>query len=248
MKALKSLKNIRELFWPLLEKAKESEISTVSQEDVNLKSEDDIKIAFELAQKIYNDEQDRNKTIETKSVVFVGSIGFVIAIIIGITNFLLSGQNVYFNAITAGIVLVTIVLIAYLVRSSWYSIKALTRQKFQVLRFDDIIKHDKNYLKQIIAKIINSSKENSKIINLRVDYMTMAQEYYKRAIVTLFIYCLFVFFVLIGKLQTGSNDLAISLGKIASLLRNGDLFSVLTILILIINTTLLIIILRRLRQ
>ena len=238
MKALKSLKNIRELFWPLLEKAKESEISTVSQEDVNLKSEDDIKIAFELAQKIYNDEQDRNKTIETKSVVFVGSIGFVIAIIIGITNFLLSGQNVYFNAITAGIVLVTIVLIAYLVRSSWYSIKALTRQKFQVLRFDDIIKHDKNYLKQIIAKIIN----------LRVDYMTMAQEYYKRAIVTLFIYCLFVFFVLIGKLQTGSNDLAISLGKIASLLRNGDLFSVLTILILIINTTLLIIILRRLRQ
>jgi hypothetical protein len=175
MKIRKIVKDIREFFWPLLEKAEELEISRVSQEDIDLESEEDIKVAFELAQKIYNDEQDRNKTIETKSVVFIGSIGFVVTFIIGITNFLLTGQNVYLNAITAGMVLVAVVLIAYFVRSSWYSIKALTRQKFQVLRFEDIIKRDKNYLGKIIAEIINNSKENSKIINLRVEYMTLAQ-------------------------------------------------------------------------
>jgi hypothetical protein len=245
MKIRKILKDIREFFWPLLEKAEESEISRVSQKDIDLENEDDIKIAFELVQKIYNDEQDRNKTIETKSVVFIGSIGFVVTFIIGITNFLLTGQNVFLNTITAGMVLVAVVLIAYFVRSSWYSIKALTRQKFWVLHFEDIIKRDKNYLGKIIAEIINNSKENSKIINLRVDYMTMAQEYYKRAIVTIFIYCLFVFFVIIGKLQTGSNVIATSPERIASLIRSGGWLYMLIILILIINTVLLVVILRR---
>jgi len=242
MKMRKLLKDIREFFWPLLEKAEESEIHRVSQVDIDLESEVDIKIAFELVQKIFNDEQDRNKTIETKSVVFIGTIGFVVTFIIGITNFLLTGQNVYFNAITAGMVLVAVVLIAYFVRSSWYSIKALARQKFQVLHFDDIIKGDKNYLREIIAKIINNSNENARIINLRVDYMTMAQEYYKRAVVTLFIYCLFVFVVIIGKLQTSSDVITALPERMVCLLRSCGY--ILIILILLINTALLGVILK----
>ena len=248
MKIRELLKNFREVFWPLLEKAEESEIQEVSQADIDLKSEADIRIAYELAQKSYYDEQDRNKTIETKSVIFIGSIGFVVTFIIGITNLLLTGQGVYFNAITAGMVLVAIVLIAYFIRSSWYSIKALTRQRFQVLHFKDIIKGDKNYPKEMIAKILNISKANAKIINFRVDYMTMAQEYYKRAIVTLFIYCLSVFAIILGKLQTGSYVLSTFPERMASFLKSGGFPYTLIIILLIVNTALLGVILKRIKR
>jgi Trk-type K+ transport system membrane component len=247
MKIRNVLKDIREFFWPLLEKPKEAETPQVSQIEIDLKNDDDTKVAFELALKINNDEQDRNRTIETKSLVFIGSIGFVVTFVIGITNSLLTGQHVFFNVITAGMLLAAIILIAYFVRSSWYSIKALARQNFRVLHFDDVIKGEKVYLAEIIAKIANNTKENAKIINLRVDYMAMAQEYYKRAIVTLFIYCIFVLAVTFGKLQIGSEAAAVFPERLSSLLRNGNLLYLLIVLILIINTALLGVLVKRIK-
>lgn len=41
--------------------------------------------------------------------------------------------------------------------------------------------------KQILIKQYNSIKKNQKVINIKVDYMTMAQEYFQRAVMTVLV-------------------------------------------------------------
>ena len=241
----KILKAIREFFIPLLDKAGNSQKPEISGSDIDIEDEKDLKIAFEMVQKIDTDEQDRNRTIETKSLIFIGSIGFVIAFIIGITNILLTSNHVYFSALTMGIVLTSSVLIAYFVTSSLYSIKALTRQRFQVLKFEEVIKADKSYLKELIAKIINDSRENARTINLRVDYMTMAQEYFKRGIIALFIYSLFVFAVILARLKPEPNVITALPDRATSFLKSVNMPFVAIILLLLINTIMLSLIFKR---
>jgi len=197
---------VREVFWPLLERYVESPKTQISTGDIKIEKESDLKIAYELAQKFYDDERERNKTIETKSIVFISSIGFVITFIIGITNLLLSSKNIRLDLIVVILAMIAFLIIIYFVRAAWYSIKALKRREFKVLNISDITQYDKDYLKEIAAKIINISKENSKVINLRVDFMTMAQEYYQRAIITLVVYSFLIFFILIKNLRLGSDN------------------------------------------
>ena len=244
----KVLKAVREFFIPLLDRAKSSKINEISGSDIDIENENDLKVALEIVQKINTDEQDRNRTIETKSLVFIGSIGFIIAFIIGITNLLLTSKHVYFNALTVGMILVSTVLTAYFAASSLYSIKALSKQKFQVLKYEDVIKADKNYLKDLIAKTINNSKENALTINLRVDYMTMAQEYFKRGIITLFIYSLFVFGVIIAGLMPETSVIVALNEKSFSFYRSVNFPLGVIILFSLVNSMMLGRILKRMNR
>jgi hypothetical protein len=85
-------------------------------------------------------------------------------------------------------------------RTVWFSIKALEREKYYSTAVDDFLINsvDESYYKQLIAAITNKIRKNAMTINGKVDNMTMAQEYFKRAIVVVALYSflilLFFFF------------------------------------------------------
>lgn len=185
------LKQIRGFFWPLLDPPLEKSHQKVSIADITI---DDMHIdtAYKLAMSSYSEEEDRKKTIESKSTIFIGTLGVVITIILGVSKFV-SEKPSFKN----GILLTAFVIISlYLCRSLWFSIKALERKGYHRLSHNDFISlTQEDYLKSLIVKIINYTNSNSVVINEKVDYMVMAQEYFKRAIVTIFI-CSFLVFLI----------------------------------------------------
>lgn len=240
------MKDIGEIFWPLLDKYHDSPISAISPNDIKIDEANDLKIAYEMAHKIQQDEQERSRTVETKSIVFISSIGFVITFILGITNMLLSSSEIYLDSVTLLLIITAVILIIYFVSASWYSVLALKRREFKVLNVKDIIEAKENYLKELIAKTINISKENSKSINLKVDYMTMAQEYYQRAIITLIIYAIFMFIVIVKKMKySGQSLLPNNILNIGNRFIHSDWLQIVFYSLLVVNTIFLLVILGR---
>lgn len=83
---------------------------------------------------------------------------------------------------------VIIIYIVYLTRTLWFSVKCLERKAYYTINYDLYNKLDDGYLKHMIAEISTVINKNHKVINEKVDYMVMAQEYFKRAIIVLAIY------------------------------------------------------------
>jgi cation transport ATPase len=240
------MRNVREIFWPLLDKYRESPISAISPNDIKIDQANDLKIAYEMAHKNQQDEQERSRTVETKSIVFISSIGFVITFILGITNMLLSSKNISLDYFTLLLIFTAIILIAYFVKATWFSVLALKRREFKVLSVQDIIEVKENYLKEIIAKTINISKENAKTINLKVDFMTMAQEYYQRAIIALIFYAIFMFIVIITNMKySGQSLLPNNILNIGKRFIHSDWLQIAFYSLLILNTLFLLVILNR---
>jgi hypothetical protein len=121
----------------------------------------------------------------------------------------------------------------------------LKRREFKVLNSHDITEYKENYLKEVIAKLINISKENAKTINLRVDFMTMAQEYYQRAIITLVFYAVFMFIVIIKNLKFGGRAFFTHVFDLKSYFIHSDWLQIVFFALLILNTIFLLVILNR---
>jgi len=88
------------------------------------------------------------------------------------------------------------VLSVYMVRTIWFSVKTLERGNYDLMGLNDInIKGNKDeYFRHLIICLSKKTKANYNTINSKVDNMTMAQEYYKRGIVTI---CVYAFLILI---------------------------------------------------
>lgn len=188
---MKLLSNIREFFWPLLENGEvKAPVKLTSEElkidDVNLEK------ALEFTLNSYKEEEDRKATVESKSSLFIGTISVVTTIIIGITSFIVKSNE--FSLIICSIVLVLFILTLYMIRTIWFSIKALERKAYHTINSNDFLTEGGKieYYKKMITEIINKININSQTINKKVDNMTMAQEYFKRAIVVIAIYSFFL--------------------------------------------------------
>lgn len=197
------LNKVRELFWPLLEENNDTDIpeetSILEMENPDnaniIKIEDEnLDLALQLQSKIYQEEEDRRKGTESKAALFMGSLSVANTIVIG-ANTLIWGKDVPVM-VTKTSVLISIVLAIYTIRTVWFSVKVLERGTFHVLGNDDInISGDKNeYRKEIILTFFKMIKENEDLINMKVSYLAMAQEYYKRAMIVICIYAFMVFY------------------------------------------------------
>lgn len=187
------LTEIREKVWPLLEPLDNSSPPQIRKENITLTNEENLKTAYDWAVKYYENEDKRSSTVETKSAIFIGTVGFLITILLTISKDLLTISG--FNGLVS--VMAFSVIIIYLCRVVWFAIKALQRNKYHTIGFKDFIIEDDNYRKQLIVTLINYAKKNEEVVNQKVDYMTMAQEYFKRAIWAIAIYSvLLVIFVL----------------------------------------------------
>ena len=86
------------------------------------------------------------------------------------------------------------ITVIYLCRAIWFAIKAMGKQKYCKFGFPKfMLDQDNEKKKKIIIDQYNIIEKHQEGINLKVDYMTMAQEYFKRAIVVVGILTLFIF-------------------------------------------------------
>lgn len=192
---MKFLKFLRELVWPLLEPDDESlHVKEIDIDKITISSEE-YDTAFDLALQYYKDEKERNGKIESKSTVFIGSFGVAATIIIAVTKDIINSNTFSLNINNFFTLLTLTLIVVYLSRALWFSIKALERRGFSSLNCKDFIDKSNNveYKKNIIFRLINCTRKNYNVINSKADYMAMAQEYFKRAVVIIAVLPIIVF-------------------------------------------------------
>ena len=183
------LSKIREFFWPLLEPENfNDDAKEIKGETILTKQPDNLKVALELALRNYDAENERRKTVESKSIIFIGTISLITTVLITISKDFFLKENIQFNAKSILLIAVIVIYIIYLTRTLWFSVKCLERKAYYTINFSLYNKADDKYLMEIIADIATIIVKNYKVINEKVDYMVMAQEYFKRAIIVLAIY------------------------------------------------------------
>jgi hypothetical protein len=168
---------IREFFWPLLEKGEDNlpinlELSEITVDSSHLEK------TLEYAIDCYNTESDRKKSIESKASMFIGTISIITTVVLGVTSILVK-ENKFDIAICTLIILLFILTI-YMSRTIWFSVQTLERRNYYSISINDFLLNDSNetYYKKIIAEVANKINKNALTINKKVDSMTMAQEYF----------------------------------------------------------------------
>lgn len=127
------------------------------------------------------------------------------------------------------------IIIIYLCRVVWFAIRALARNHYHAIGFNDFITEDDSYRKQLITTLINCAKKNTKVVNLKVDYMTMAQEYFKRAIWTIAIYSVLLMIFVLYKSQDNIIKLFFQICAVTSIKYVIIAMFIITLCILIFN-------------
>jgi len=175
--------NFREIIWPLLAPLEETSPKQISEADCKWNN-DETDMMLEYVEKYSISEEKRKKEVESKSTLFIGTFGVATAILINLVKDMLFNETVPHTAFVLFLICMMTLAIIYLCRAIWFSIKALERRNYSTMGFPNFMLSDCTDKKQrIIIKYYNNTKKNQDEINIKVDYMTMAQEYFKRAIV-----------------------------------------------------------------
>lgn len=194
---MEKIKQIREFFWPILEKCEPVKEPTKDLE-IKAKSDELLKAIYDYAFKRLDAEEDRIKVVENKSTIFIGTIGIITSIVIGITSTLIKEKKL------DGFMILTVVLLfiltIYMLRTVWFAIKAIERKAYHSLSISDFCKQvDKQFYKNVITEINLVLQKNYPTTNSKVDNMTMAQEYFKRGIVVLGLFATVILFLFFDK-------------------------------------------------
>lgn len=231
---MNTFNRIREFIWPILENDGIPKPTLLSAEDISI-NEKYLEKTLEYVLKNYESEKERERSVESKSALFIGTISVVTSIVIGVTTILVNAGK--FNPSIFILVFLLFLLTLYMSRTVWFSIKALERQKYYSLSISDFLIKDADdvYYKKIIAEINNKISQNAITINNKVDSMTMAQEYFKRAIIVVMLYSfvLLTFFVLKSEINF-SNYINQCIDSINRINLNG--WNIIIIYILVITS------------
>lgn len=138
------------------------------------------------------DEEERIKTVENKSTTMFGAAGLIITLVVNFSDKLLKGFNAsahkLFWIAILGCFLFTII---YFFRSAFFSVKALERKNYYKFAPEDAIDpsltNTVDFYKKVSAIKISNRIKNYDVINEKVDFMVMAQDYFVRGIVAFLI-------------------------------------------------------------
>lgn len=241
------MEKIREFFWPLLEKGDIQKITPLTKKDIVVNDEN-IQKVLDYAMKIYESELGRNAAIETKASLFISSLAIITSVVLAITTTLI-GQN-GFSSVLFLLICLLFLLTIYVLRTVWFAVKVHERKPFHTFYLNDIlIKGDeKEYSKELITSIVNKIKKNSLIINSKIDNMVMAQEYFKRAIITLSIYSFFLIIFFVDKCKLGIKSSIFKIVKGYNEVNIGTWLVLLLILIAVFSLVINFILLKRLKK
>ncbi len=196
------LDSIREFFWPLLEsksteqknldkkkKREYGDLDWVIKKISNIDNENYLKDFSSRCKEFYENEEKRLQTVESKAALFLGAEGLIIALIINFGGAIKS--NIKMGFFWYMLMTILFITIAYFFMSAWYTLKALGRKSYYQIGESDLINYldndYKNYLSRLSGIYISNRVKNYETINSKVDSMVMAQEYFKRGLVTVFI-------------------------------------------------------------
>lgn len=190
------LNNIREYIWPLLEPLEEVVPKEIEVEGCKWK-DDETDLMLSYIEKYVVNEESRKSQVESKATVFIGTFSVVITVLLSLVkDILIEDASSTNNSNNIVVVLVMILAIIYLCRAIWFSIKVLERRRYYSFGFPDfMLSGDDSTIKKkkIIVAHYNNIKKNNIEINLKVDYMAMAQEYFKRAIIVVSGFSILIF-------------------------------------------------------
>lgn len=205
---MKVFNDLRELIWPLLEKGSKQEPPLLEESKISI-DENKINDALKQALEYFDVENDRNKTVEAKSSIFIGTMSVAISVVLGVTSILSNSKS--FDSNTLILIIFLFILILYLSRTLWFSIKVLERKGFHIIEIEDFLFKAANekYYKKLIVDITNKTRKNSIKVNEKVSNMAMAQEYFKRAIfiIPLYSLTLLISYIIKSKIKISDFDL-----------------------------------------
>lgn len=194
---------IGDFFWPTLDpKNEDDDIIRITKDQCHFSNCKQIERAIEYAKDFAKSEDERRKTVEDKAALFIGSFSVATTLLVSVVADLI--VDIYLCPVLVALITVhVIVLIIYLCRASLYAVEALSRKKCFKVGIPSVLYHespslsDDERLIELFLKTVNYTYLNSKVTNEKVDAMVMAQEFFKRAIRTVFILIAFLFALLI---------------------------------------------------
>lgn len=236
---MKIFKKIINSIWPILER--DNENADIQREYGNkdailakmtyITDEDYAKQFSVTAEKLFEDERDRLKTIEGKAVTLLSATGLIISLIVNFSKEIKTAAVESPSKIIAMIVLLFFLLtVIYFLRSVWYSLKALGRKGYHQLDVKDIVDsklHNKTeYFKKIGSLMVAFRVKNYNVINRKVESVVASHKYFKRGIICLAIMGFLYMFSRTDLIATISlmNESAEILSKLLSMLTS--LFSI----------------------
>ena len=195
---MKHFENIREFFWPLLEKIETQKIQELKPNQIKVENKH-LEQTLKYALNFYESEEQRKKTVEGKSSLFISIISVITSIILGVTTVLVKTND--FSLVVLLLIFLLFILTIYMSRTIWFSLKTLEREAYYSISVNDFLIGEKSneYFKKLISDITNKVRKNSIVINKKVDNMTMAQEYFKRAIVIVSFYSFVILIFFLSK-------------------------------------------------
>lgn len=135
---------------------------------------DMLKLKYEFMLRVLDREKERDKTIESKASMFIGSTSIMGTIMTTGLGYLSKRDN----DINIFSVLCLVVLIYYMMRSITYALLALRKRTYYYLAKNDIenATDKKTYYEGLINSIDIVLKQNQQNTNSKVDYMELAQK------------------------------------------------------------------------
>lgn len=241
------MEKIREFIWPLLEKGDAPKVTPLTKEGI-IVNDENLQKVLDYSIKIYESELGRNAAIETKASLFISALAIITSVVLAITTTLI-GQN-GFSSVLFLLVCLLFFLTIYVLRTVWFAVKVHERKPFNTFYHNDILKKgdEKEYSKELIISIVNKTKKNSLVIDSKIDNMVMAQEYFKRAIITLSIYSFFLIIFFIDKCKLGIKTSIFKIVKVFNEVNIGAWLVLLLILIAISSLVINYILLKRLKK
>ena len=193
---MKLIKNIRELIWPVIEPSSREQknknekrlneygnLESLNNKTSHVKDEDYVNSILMFSQNCFNEERERLKTIETKSITLLSASGLIITLLM---NFLDQTFKALAESALFGVILIFTIFVLsliYFLKCILLSIKVLEKNTYHQL--DAKTKMVKNvFIKEAALLYCSFAIKNEIVINEKVDYMVMAQEYFKRGIIT----------------------------------------------------------------
>jgi len=149
--------------------------------------EENLEKAFDLKIKMTEDEEDRRKSVESKAALLLSSIGLATSLVLGANSFV--GTDNYLWS-RAALGFVCVVLCVYTLMTVLHAMRCLGRATYHRLSFEDInISGEREAYHRVLLKKMNENiLQNQETINEKVNSMVMAQEFYLRSLITIFIY------------------------------------------------------------
>jgi hypothetical protein len=200
------LNDLRELFWPLLEKNNENVKVNTPKIDLLIDKEN-LDTALQYCTKMAEAEEDRRKGIETKAALLISTSSIASTILLA-SSTLVTNQNQTNSWMIKGLVILSFFLVVYAIRTVWYSIKALMRQNVHVIDVTSVNLPGVRevYIRNLMINILLNTDKNRDSINAKMDNLVMAQEYYKRLICAIVLYALVILTIALCREYTSSNS------------------------------------------